>query len=102
MYIIGGIVDRNRYQSLTLNKANHQGINHARLPINKHVKLQSSAVLTVNHVFQIIAVQFNTKDWAKTLTEVIPDRKTKVKVKETKEAKDKEEEKSESKEEEKS
>jgi tRNA (guanine9-N1)-methyltransferase len=36
-YIIGGIVDRNRYKHLTLNKANSEGIQHAKLPIGEFV-----------------------------------------------------------------
>ena len=33
VYVIGGIVDRNRHVKLTFNKAEKQGISHARLPI---------------------------------------------------------------------
>jgi hypothetical protein len=39
------------------------------------MKLVTSAVLTVNHVFDILAEQFNTKDWGKSLHKVIPERK---------------------------
>ena len=39
------------------------------------MKLSTSAVLTVNHVFEILAEQFNIKDWETTLNKVIPDRK---------------------------
>ena len=74
-YIIGGIVDRNRYLNLTFDKAKEQGIAHGKLPINQFMKLNTSAVLTVNHVFEILAEQFNIKDWEATLTKVIPERK---------------------------
>jgi len=45
------------------------------LPIGDHVKLTTSCVLTVNQVFEIVATQFNVKDWKQTLTQVIPERK---------------------------
>jgi len=49
IYIIGGIVDHNRLQLATLNKANKQGIETAKLPIGKYLKLKTSAILSVNH-----------------------------------------------------
>ena len=63
IYIIGGIVDRNRYINLTLNKANKDGIRHGKLPIGDYVKLQTSAVLAVNHVLEIVATYYVCKDW---------------------------------------
>jgi tRNA (guanine9-N1)-methyltransferase len=54
-YVIGGIVDRNRYINLTLDKANKDGVRHGKLPIGDYVRLQTSAVLAVNHVVEIMA-----------------------------------------------
>jgi len=68
-------VDRNRHIGITFKKAVAQGISHAKLPIGEHLALQSSCVLTVNHVFDILATQFNKNDWKETLNKVIPDRK---------------------------
>ena len=77
-YIVGGIVDHNRYKLLTFKKANEQGIKHARLPIRENIELTTSAVLTVNHVFEIIASYYkNNGDWKKALHEAIPERKRK-------------------------
>ena len=44
IYIIGGLVDRNRYKDVTFKKAQEQGIATGKLPIGQHVKLLSSQV----------------------------------------------------------
>ena len=75
VYIIGGLVDRNRHVGITLNRANKQGIRHGKLPITDYVKLSFSCVLTVNQVFDIIAYQHNYQDWRISLDKVIPSRK---------------------------
>ena len=49
IYIIGGIVDRNRHKNITANKAKEQGIPCARLPIGEYLKMCTSQVLTCNH-----------------------------------------------------
>ena len=51
-YIIGGIVDRNRYKGLCRTKAESDGIRTARLPIGDYVKLHAAPVMTVNQVRQ--------------------------------------------------
>jgi tRNA (guanine9-N1)-methyltransferase len=76
IYIIGGIVDRNRYKFLTINKAEKLGINHGKLPIGEYIKLQSTKVLTTNHVFSILSY-FNSKEknWKEAFLSIIPKRK---------------------------
>ncbi|ORX45208.1 hypothetical protein BCR36DRAFT_300101 [Piromyces finnis] len=75
IYIIGGIVDKNRYKNLTLEKAKKQNITTARLPINKYIKMSSRKVLTVNHMFKIILNYLDTNDWEKSLLDILPARK---------------------------
>ncbi|KAL6764727.1 hypothetical protein V8C86DRAFT_3022151 [Haematococcus lacustris] len=53
VYVIGGLIDRNRHKGLCFNRAQDAGVATARLPIQKHVQLDSSAVLAVNHVVQV-------------------------------------------------
>ena len=48
IYIIGGIVDRNRYKFLTFEKAKRLGFRCAKLPLEL-VKFHGSRVLTVNN-----------------------------------------------------
>ena len=75
VYVIGGIVDRNRYKKLTYDKAVAQGISHAKLPILEHVKLTTSSVLTINQIFEMMVEQFHLKNWKETFEKVIPERK---------------------------
>ncbi|KAH9287641.1 hypothetical protein KI387_031758, partial [Taxus chinensis] len=48
IYVIGGLVDRNRFKGITMQKAENQGIQTAKLPIAEHLRMTSSQVLTVN------------------------------------------------------
>ncbi|KAK4050414.1 tRNA (guanine(9)-N(1))-methyltransferase [Microbotryomycetes sp. JL201] len=75
-YVLGGIVDRNRYKKLCLDKADRQGISHAQLPIGQYLPdLPTRKVLTVNQVFEIMVKWAETEDWAEALKSVMPERK---------------------------
>jgi tRNA (guanine9-N1)-methyltransferase len=50
VYIIGGIVDRNRLKGATYNRAIADGIATAKLPLDDYLQMGSATrVLTVNH-----------------------------------------------------
>lgn len=84
LYIIGGIVDRNRYKFLTLEKAKRLGVRCAKLPLEL-VKFHGSRVLTVNNgtnetmFLQVVVellVQFNNSpDWTQVIQKSVPMRK---------------------------
>jgi len=76
IYVIGGIVDRNRLKRATIDRADSLGIAHAKLPIEEHLQLFSTKVLTCNHVFEILLKYRDCgKDWKKAMLEVLPGRK---------------------------
>ncbi|KAG7097388.1 hypothetical protein E1B28_004738 [Marasmius oreades] len=76
IYIIGGIVDHNRYKNLCLNRAKEAGIRTARLPIGRYVaSLPTRKVLTVNQVFEIMLKWVETKNWEDAFYSIIPKRK---------------------------
>ncbi|XP_076902840.1 tRNA (guanine(9)-N1)-methyltransferase [Bidens hawaiensis] len=75
IYIIGGLVDRNRWKGITMKKAVDQGIQTAKLPIGNYLKMSSSQVLTVNQVMEILLKFLETKDWKESFFHVIPQRK---------------------------
>lgn len=79
VYVIGGIVDRNRYKHLCAKKAEALGLSVARLPIDPSYldgqKMQARKVLTVNQVFSILIGWTETRDWTAALKRGLPTRK---------------------------
>eukprot|EP00826_Nyctotherus_ovalis_P003822 TRINITY_DN10788_c0_g1_i1.p1 TRINITY_DN10788_c0_g1~~TRINITY_DN10788_c0_g1_i1.p1 ORF type:complete len:211 (+),score=19.11 TRINITY_DN10788_c0_g1_i1:239-871(+) len=72
VYIIGGLVDRNRYKQATYNKAKEQGIAVARLPIAESIDIKATKVLTVNHTFGCVMKYIELKDWTSALLQALP------------------------------
>lgn len=75
IYIIGGLVDRNRHKDYIRGYAMNLGIRSYKLPIRKYLKLNSSTVLTTNQIFTILMDFHETMDWKEALLKNIPKRK---------------------------
>ncbi|KAJ3260628.1 tRNA methyltransferase 10 [Boothiomyces macroporosus] len=74
IYIVGGIVDKNRHKGLCFQEAEKCKISHGRLPIGEYIKLGTRKVLTINHV-AIMGEYVNNKDWKEAFLKVLPARK---------------------------
>ncbi|KAG0296777.1 tRNA (guanine(9)-N(1))-methyltransferase [Linnemannia gamsii] len=74
-YILGGIVDKNRFPNLCQSKAEKLGIETAQLPIGEYIQMSSRRVLTVNQVFEILLQFIECNDWKEAFLKVIPQRK---------------------------
>ena len=77
VYIIGALVDKNRYKNICFERASALGIQDAKLPIKKYIEMQHRHILTVNHVVELLLKQLETHDWPESLRSVIPQRKIK-------------------------
>jgi len=75
VYVIGGLVDHNHHKGLSHTKAKELGITTARLPIEEYLAMKSRKVLTVNHVYEILAAVSEGKSWKDAFLGVIPERK---------------------------
>ena len=76
VYVIGGIVDRNRLKGITSKKSKDLNISTGKLPIDEYLALSATKVLTCNHVFEILLkYREHNGDWKKALLEVLPERK---------------------------
>eukprot|EP00980_Cylindrotheca_fusiformis_P008759 scaffold1869_cov122-Cylindrotheca_fusiformis.AAC.21 len=76
VYVIGGIVDRNRLKRAAINRADELGFETARLPISYYLSMVSTKVLTCNHVFEILLkYREHGNDWKKAFLDVLPNRK---------------------------
>ncbi|EKX55147.1 hypothetical protein GUITHDRAFT_98931 [Guillardia theta CCMP2712] len=78
VYCIGGIVDHNRLKGLTKQKADENGWDTAKLPLDGNIDLgESRKVLTVNHVCSILLKYHETGNWKESLKQAMPERKLK-------------------------
>jgi tRNA (guanine9-N1)-methyltransferase len=76
VYVIGGIVDRNRLKGATLAKANALGVSTARLNLDTSVHIEhGTPVLTVNHCVDILQLASNGASWQDAFVTVLPVRK---------------------------
>ncbi|RMZ85894.1 hypothetical protein DV737_g356, partial [Chaetothyriales sp. CBS 132003] len=74
-YIVGGLVDKNRYKGICYKLACEKGIKTAKLPIGEHMRMQSRFVLATNHVVEIMIRWLECGDWGEAFMKVIPKRK---------------------------
>lgn len=74
VYVIGGIVDRNREKKMSKNAAVSTGIRSARLPIKEEVGNVTVDILSLVAVFNILTSVSNGTEWAIALREHLPKR----------------------------
>jgi tRNA (guanine9-N1)-methyltransferase len=103
VYVIGGLVDRNRHKGLCLQRATAMGVRHAQLPIAEAVAMSTRRILAVNHgtpsvptlggggrctrprclcyslthtaVFEVLLRYRESGDWPAAIAAVLPQRK---------------------------
>ena len=78
-YVVGGLVDRVVLKGKSYSRATSQGVATARLPLKEFFarvpggqKHLSNVALAVDRVIEIVAKQYEYKDWDRTLGEVFP------------------------------
>lgn len=78
IYVIGGLVDRNRHKGLTHRRAQAAGLRTARLPLAEHASLSrdgESRALTVNHCFEMLALRAQGYSWPTSIAASLPPRR---------------------------
>lgn len=75
VYVLGGIVDHNKLKNITLNKATSLNIKTQRFPIGQFIQLKTSAILSINHSFELLMRKLNGESWQDAVKNTIPARK---------------------------
>ncbi|KFM72672.1 RNA (guanine-9-)-methyltransferase domain-containing protein 2, partial [Stegodyphus mimosarum] len=74
-YIIGALVDHNRLKNICYERAEKEGVGHARLPLDIHFKFKTRKVLTIDQVYLIFLRLTEGKSWIDAILETVPKRK---------------------------
>ena len=75
VYIVGGLVDRNRHKGICYKRAMDIGMETAKLPIADYLEMSSRTILATNHVVEIMLRWLELGDWGQAFLSVIPQRK---------------------------
>ncbi|XP_069736796.1 tRNA methyltransferase 10 homolog B [Phaenicophaeus curvirostris] len=69
VYVLGGLVDESIHKKLTLQRAQEQSLQTARLPIREYMvkaanaKNYHSETLAINQVFEVLSTYYETRSW---------------------------------------
>ncbi|KFP92597.1 tRNA methyltransferase 10 B, partial [Apaloderma vittatum] len=69
VYVLGGLVDESIHKKLTLQRAQEQSVQTARLPIREYMvktantKNYHSETLAINQVFEVLSTYYETRSW---------------------------------------
>lgn len=77
VYVIGGIVDRNRHKGLCHKRAQELGLATGRFSLHKHHPDSGARVLTTNHCVDILLEFLSCQQWPQAFQKCIPVRKQK-------------------------
>eukprot|EP00172_Hildenbrandia_rubra_P002327 Plantae.Rhodophyta-Hildenbrandia_rubra.ctg310.p1 GENE.Plantae.Rhodophyta-Hildenbrandia_rubra.ctg310~~Plantae.Rhodophyta-Hildenbrandia_rubra.ctg310.p1 ORF type:complete len:307 (-),score=71.70 Plantae.Rhodophyta-Hildenbrandia_rubra.ctg310:447-1367(-) len=75
VYIIGGMVDRNRLKGATKKKADEMGLKCARFNLDETITMEGTPVLTVNHCVDLLSHVHSGLSWTDAYIKVLPPRK---------------------------
>lgn len=77
-YVIGGLVDRNRYKNIALERAKELGMRTMKLPLAQYAQLSASPILTIVHVTELLCKRRILGNWSDAIEAVLPKRKVKI------------------------
>ncbi|XP_010175195.1 tRNA methyltransferase 10 homolog B, partial [Antrostomus carolinensis] len=69
VYVLGGLVDESIHKKLTLQRAQEQSLQTARLPIREYMvktvntRNYHSETLAINQVFDVLSTYYETRSW---------------------------------------
>ncbi|KAI9820877.1 MAG: tRNA (guanine(9)-N(1))-methyltransferase [Thelocarpon impressellum] len=75
VYVVGGLVDKNRHKGICYKRALDRGVRTAKLPLAEHMHLASRQVLATNHVVEIMLRWLECGNWGEAFMRVMPKRK---------------------------
>ncbi|XP_053211291.1 tRNA methyltransferase 10 homolog C-like [Panonychus citri] len=77
VYVVGGLVDRRVVKPVSLAKCKKEKLKHMRLPLDQHLSMIGSKILTIDQVISILIGLKSGKSMEESLKLSVPERKLK-------------------------